>query len=161
DANTEPERHLGSRQATRLRDRRSPAQQSALLRVRPLHRTAERHSVLRNASVPQTAGLSLPRENIGVVANRGWDGSISWRQQLESDVSFEATFNGGYAQNKILFWDEAPGAPPWQQSTGFRMNTGLYYKAIGVFKDQAAVDAYQHWAGARPGDVIFEDVNGA
>src|SRR5216110_2531420 len=51
----------------------------------------------------QTAGLSLPRENIGVVANRGWDGSISWRQQLESDVSFEATFNGGYAQNKILF----------------------------------------------------------
>ncbi len=124
--------------------------------------TERRSGILywRNASVPQTAGLSLPRENIGVVANRGWDGSISWRQQLESDVSFEATFNGGYAQNKILFWDEAPGAPPWQQSTGFRMNTGLYYKAIGVFKDQAAVDAYPHWAGARPGDVIFEDVNG-
>ncbi len=124
--------------------------------------TERRSGILywRNASVPQTAGLSLPRENIGVVANRGWDGSISWRQQLESDVSFEATFNGGYAQNKILFWDEAPGAPPWQQSTGFRMSTGLYYKAIGVFKDQAAVDAYPHWAGARPGDLIFEDVNG-
>src|SRR5207247_9820096 len=124
--------------------------------------TERRSGILywRNASVPQTAGLSLPRENIGEVANRGWDGSISWRQQLAGDASFEVTFNGGQAQNKILFWDEAPGAPPWQRSTGSRMNTGLYYRAIGVFRDQAAVDAYPHWAGARPGDIIFEDVNG-
>ena len=35
----------------------------------------------------------------------------------------------------------------------------LYYNAIGIFKDQAAIDAYPHWAGAVPGDVIFEDVN--
>ena len=40
------------------------------------------------------------------------------------------------------------------------MNAGLYYKAIGIFSDQAAVDAYPHWAKARPGDIIFEDVNG-
>src|SRR5690606_15634054 len=39
------------------------------------------------------------------------------------------------------------------------MNTGLYYRAIGIFSDQAAVDAYPHWAGARPGAVIFEEVN--
>src|SRR6266581_5388033 len=123
--------------------------------------TERRDNILafRNASVPQTAGLSLPRENIGVVANRGWDGSVTWRQQLASDASFEVTFNGGYAQNKILFWDESPGAPPWQRSTGYRMSTGLFYKAIGVFKDQAAVDAYPHWAGARPGDIIFADVD--
>ena len=123
--------------------------------------TERRSNILwfRNASVPQTAGLSLPRENIGEVANRGYDGSITWRQQLAGDVSYEVTFNGGYAQNRILFWDETPGAPPWQRSTGYRMNTGLYYKAIGVFKDQAAVDAYPHWAGARPGDIIFADVD--
>jgi hypothetical protein len=40
------------------------------------------------------------------------------------------------------------------------MSTGLYYRAIGVFKDSAAVANYPHWAGARPGDLIFEDVNG-
>src|SRR5437588_5383624 len=90
--------------------------------------TERRSNILwfRNASVPQTAGLSLPRENIGEVANRGYDGSITWRQQLAGDVSYEVTFNGGYAQNRILFWDETPGAPPWQRSTGYRMNTGLY-----------------------------------
>jgi len=126
--------------------------------------TERRNNILsfRNASVPQTAGLSLPRENIGIVDNRGWDGSITWRQQLASDASFEVTFNGGYAQNKILFWDESPGAPPWQRSTGYRMNTGLYYKAIGIFKDQAAVDAapvYRVGGTPRPGDIIFADVD--
>src|SRR5438132_4073934 len=126
--------------------------------------TERRDNILafRNASVPQTTGLSLPRENIGVVANRGWDGSVTWRQQLASDASFEVTFNGGYAQNKILFWDESPGAPPWQRSTGYRMNTGLYYKAIGVFKDWAEVNASPRvgvMAAARPGDIIFADVD--
>ena len=38
------------------------------------------------------------------------------------------------------------------------MNTNLVYKAIGIFEDQEAVDAYPSWVGARPGDVIFEDV---
>src|SRR5690606_34218385 len=113
----------------------------------------------RNASVPQTTGLSLPRENIGEVSSWGYDGSLGWRQQLAADASFDVTFNAGYSQNKIDFWDESPGAPEWQRSTGRRMNTGLFYNAIGVFEDQAAVDAYPHWNGARPGDIIFEDVN--
>lgn len=39
------------------------------------------------------------------------------------------------------------------------MNSSLYYQAIGIFRDQAAVDAYPSWAGARPGDIIYEDVN--
>ena len=39
------------------------------------------------------------------------------------------------------------------------MNAGLNYVAIGVFKDDAAVAAYPHWAGAQPGDIIFKDVN--
>jgi TonB-linked SusC/RagA family outer membrane protein len=114
----------------------------------------------RNASVPQTTGLSLPRENIGKVASSGFDGSIVWRQPLGSDISYSVSLNGGYAQNKIKFWDEAPGAPDWQKSTGSRMSTGLYYNAIGVFEDDAAVDAYPHWSGARPGDIIFEDIDG-
>jgi TonB-linked SusC/RagA family outer membrane protein len=113
----------------------------------------------RNASVPVTTGLSLPRENIGEVKSWGFDGSITWREQRTRDVSYNVTLNFGYAQNRIDFWDEAPGAPAWQRSTGSRMNTDLYYRAIGVFKDQAAVDAYAHLPGARPGDIIFEDVN--
>jgi hypothetical protein len=110
--------------------------------------------------VPQMTGLNLPRENIGRVASWGYDGSIGWGQNVGADASFDVTFNGGYAQNRIEFWDEAPGAPDWQRSTGSRMNTGLYYRALGVFADEAAVNAHPHWNGARPGDIIFADVDG-
>ena len=122
----------------------------------------QRNDILwqRNASVPQMTGLSLPRENIGKVSSWGYDGSLSWRQELAGDASLDVMINGGYAQNKIKFWDETPGAPDWQRSTGSRMGTSLYYRSMGVFQDQAAVDSYPHWNGARPGDVIFEDVNG-
>ena len=122
----------------------------------------------RNASVPQTAGLSLPRENIGQVSSWGYDGSLGWREQLASDVSYDVTFNFGHARNRIDYWDEPPGLPPWQRSTGMPMcvsvsscpsSDGLLYVAIGVFKDSAAL-AYPHKAGARPGDIIFKDVNG-
>ena len=39
------------------------------------------------------------------------------------------------------------------------MNADLNYVAIGIFKDDDAVAAYPHWAGAQPGDIIFKDVN--
>lgn len=114
----------------------------------------------RNASIPRSSGLELPRENIGEVRSWGYDGSITWRQQLGSDFFYDVTLTGGYATNEIKFWDEPPGAPEWQRSTGAKMNTGLFYRAIGVFSDQDEVDSTPSWPGARPGDLIFEDVNG-
>jgi len=112
----------------------------------------------RNASVPTSTGLNLPRENIGKVANQGYNFNVKYSNHSKK-LHYSVGVNGGYAKNKIIFWDETPGVPIYQQSTGHPMNTGLYYKAIGIFKDQAAVDAYPHWDGARPGDIIFKDVN--
>ena len=112
----------------------------------------------RNASVPASSGLSLPRENIGKVINQGFEIVLGYNNKV-GDFSYKVSVNGAFAKNKIKFWDETPGVPEYQKSTGKPMNGQLYYKAIGVFKDQAAVDAYPHWAGARPGDLIFEDVN--
>src|SRR5699024_449959 len=100
-----------------------------------------------------------PRENIGEVKSWGYDGSISWQEQVNSDFMYEIGMNLSYAENKIQYWDEPPGAPEWQKSTGAPMNTGLYYKAIGVFETQEDVDNYPHWQGARPGDIKFKDIN--
>jgi hypothetical protein len=47
----------------------------------------------------------------------------------------------------------------WQRNTGRQWNTGLYYLADGIFHTQEEVDAYPHWAGARPGDIKFVDYN--
>jgi len=113
----------------------------------------------RNASVPGSSGLTLPDENIGEVVNRGAEFQLGYNGG-KGEFKYALSANVSLNKNKIRFWDETPGVPDYQQSTGRPMNTKLYYKATGIFRDQAAVDAYPHWAGARPGDVIFEDVNG-
>lgn len=113
----------------------------------------------RNASVPQSTGLSLPQENIAKVANSGFEVQLGYRNQ-KNDFTYAVSVNGSKAKNEIKFWDEPPGGPEYQQSTGHPMNAGLYYEAIGIFNDQEEVDSYPHWGNARPGDIKFKDVNG-
>jgi hypothetical protein len=95
----------------------------------------------RNASVPESSGLSLPRENIGEVVNQGYDFQLSYNNQV-GDFIYRASVNGGYQKNHIEFWDETPGIPEYQKSTGRPMNAQLNYQVIGVFNDQADIDAY-------------------
>jgi TonB-linked SusC/RagA family outer membrane protein len=125
--------------------------------------------IKRNASIPNSTGLTLPPENIGQVQNQGFEAMVGYHGDI-AGLQYDLSVNGSYSRNKVVFWDETPGIPVYQQSTGKPMpsydqnsrtfSTDLYYQAIGIFKDQAAVDAYPHWAGAAPGDVIFKDVNG-
>ncbi|GAA4442484.1 TonB-dependent receptor [Pontibacter saemangeumensis] len=115
-------------------------------------------------SVPQTTGMTLPRQNIGEVANKGWEFLVGYNNQI-GDVAFSVSANGGYAKNEILFWDEAPGAPAHQRSTGMPMGTGLRYEFDGVFVDQADIDSnpldYSDIVGTlRPGDMKYKDVSG-
>ncbi len=115
--------------------------------------------ITRNASIPTTAGFTPPRENIGKVSNRGFDFGINYNNKV-GQVTYQIGFNGGYSKNRIDFWDEPSGLPDYQKSTGYPIGSTLYYKAIGIFRDSAAVNKYPHLDGARPGDVIFADVNG-
>lgn len=134
-----------------------------------------RSSILwfRNASIPQSAGLRLPAENIGKVANKGYEFKVAYNDRI-GEMSFNVSVNGGYAKNKILFWDETPGRPPYQLSTGkpipnnvFASDDMLLYQYDGVFKDQKEVDEntldYSGVGGAGklfPGSMKFKDVNG-
>ncbi|SFT78864.1 TonB-linked outer membrane protein, SusC/RagA family [Algoriphagus locisalis] len=118
----------------------------------------------RNASVPESTGLSLPAENIGEVENKGFDLNLGVRGG-KGEFQWSASVNGGYAKNSILFWDESPGAPEWQQSTGRPMNTGLVYQYAGVFPDQASIDSETLDYSAitnnlRPGDMKYVDYDG-
>ncbi|MDW7693748.1 SusC/RagA family TonB-linked outer membrane protein [Flammeovirgaceae bacterium SG7u.111] len=119
---------------------------------------------IRNASIPQTTGLSLPAENIGELQNKGFDFMVGFNKQ-SGEFTYKISANGSYAKNKILFWDEAPGAPEWQQSTGHPINTGLYYLNDGVFATQAEIDAENLDYNAisnnlRPGDMKYVDYDG-
>lgn len=115
--------------------------------------------IKRNASVPGTVGFEPPAENIGKTSNRGFDFSINYNNRA-GQLTYSVGLNGGYQKNRIDFWDEPAGGPSYQRTTGYPINSALYYKAIGIFHDQAEIEKYPHWSNARPGDVIFEDLAG-
>lgn len=113
----------------------------------------------RSESVPETAGFSLPRENIGKVNSQGFEGDVRFTQELSSDISYRVGANASYAKDEIVFFDEPEGREPWQQAEGNPMDTELYYIADGIWSDQSEIDNNPSWPGARPGDIRFRDVN--
>jgi len=114
----------------------------------------------RNASVPGFTGLTLPDENIAKVDNKGFEIDAGIHKNVSSDLHVDITGNFSYNHNEVVFMDEPVRNVPWQVRTGRPYGATLVYNCIGVFKDQAAVDAYPHWSGAKPGDLIFADTDG-
>lgn len=116
--------------------------------------------ITQTASVPDMTGLSgiLPDINLGKVRNHGFDFETTWNDH-SSALNYQIGLNGCYAKNKVIFFDEAEGAPDWQKQTGHPMESGLYYEAIGIFHNQEDLDKYPHLKEARTGDIIFKDVN--
>ncbi len=114
----------------------------------------------RDASVPNFTGLSLPNENIARVDNKGFEIDAGVHKNITNDFRIDLTGNFSWNHNEVVFKDEPARAVAWQRETGHPYGAWLMYDAIGIFADQAAVDAYPHWTNAKPGDVIFRDVSG-
>lgn len=114
----------------------------------------------RDASVPGFTGLALPDENIAEVDNRGFEIIAGYHKEINNDFRLDLSGNIAYNHNEVVFMDEPERAVPWQQRTGHPYGATLLYNAIGIFADQAEVDALPSWTDAGPGDVIFEDVSG-
>lgn len=115
----------------------------------------------QSESVPDWTGLTgvLPDVNLGKVRNRGFDFQVAWNDRIGNDFIYRVSLNGGHAKNKIEFFDEAEGGLPWQVQTGHPMHSDLYYEVLGVFQTEEDLKKYPHMEGARPGDLIFKDVN--
>lgn len=121
----------------------------------------------RNASIPATSGIVnpynaqslVPSENIGSVESHGIEAVLGYDYSGE-DFNFGISGNLTYATNEVIFMDEAPGLPEYQQQTGRPMNTYLLYKTLGIFRSESELEDYPHVPGAQLGDLIYEDING-
>jgi TonB-linked SusC/RagA family outer membrane protein len=121
----------------------------------------------RNASLPGSSGIVnpygadplVPSENIGKVNSTGFEGTLGYNNSGK-DFKWGVSGNITYAKSKIIYIDEASGTLGYQRQTGGSLNTYLLYNAIGIFRTQADLDAYPHVAGAKVGDLKYEDYNG-
>ncbi|HVG14644.1 MAG TPA: TonB-dependent receptor [Chitinophagaceae bacterium] len=125
----------------------------------------------RTGSTPQSTGISqrLPPVNEGELQNTGWEFRVGYNGQVNRDFNYSVSVNGGYTKNKILYWNETPGVPEHQRTTGKSFGTSgvafLVYEYDGVFKDAAEIASnkidYSAIEGSlRPGDMKFKDISG-
>lgn len=115
--------------------------------------------ITRNASVPTYSGLSLPAENLGKVKNHGVELVASYRDRA-GDFEWGATGNLTFANNEVIYMDEAAKTPEWQRATGHPIDGITIYKALGIYQTQEQIDATPHLPGTKPGDLIYQDTNG-
>lgn len=115
--------------------------------------------ITRNASVPTYSGLSLPAENLGKVKNHGFEIVTSYRDRA-GDFEWGATGNVTYANNEVIYMDEAANTPQWQKATGHPIDGMIMYKALGIYQTQEEIDATPHLSGTKPGDLQYQDTNG-
>lgn len=118
-------------------------------------------------STPGSSGITelLPPVNAGEVENKGFEYNIGYNGKAGKDLQFRFGLNGGYAQNKVIFMDEIPGAPDYQLMEGKPIGAYLVYEADGVFLNQAEIDAENLDYSAvtsrlLPGDLKFKDTDG-
>lgn len=107
--------------------------------------------------------------NYADILNTGIEFSIVWQDKITNKFSYSVNANITYNKNKMnsisaagaSYYDGKFSDTPTITRTTVGHSIGEFfgYKAIGVFQNQAQIDATPHLPGAIPGDLIFEDVS--
>jgi TonB-linked SusC/RagA family outer membrane protein len=126
----------------------------------------ETDGILLNLPIPRTLGLGASvRQNAGVVRNTGWEASLTWRER-RGDLDYSVGLNMYDNRNEVI---DLAGTGPfidgrWLTEEGYSIGTMWGYQALGLFRDQADVDAHADQTGLSPltgpGDIKFLDANG-
>lgn len=119
-----------------------------------------RSDILTTAAsvVPGYTGLTLPDENIGIVENNGFELILSHTNN-QHKLQYNISGNLAFARNKVIYGNAQPGLETYQLAKGHPIGAGLYYKAIGIFKDEADINSIPHLPGTIPGDIKYADIN--
>lgn len=132
--------------------------------------------ILKDFPIPDYIGLDRPLANLGEVQNTGVDFELGYRKKI-GDFNVSVNGNVSFFKNQInalapnLEFETVSGVQSLEggvQRNQVGHSVGEFYgfHHLGIFQNQAQVDSYVGSGGApiqpdaRPGDFIWEDVNG-
>ncbi|UOE46529.1 TonB-dependent receptor [Mucilaginibacter sp. SMC90] len=125
-----------------------------------------RNNILATSQlIPGFIGLpQIPAVNAGITDNRGYEISLTHRNEFGKKQGYSITINYAYAHNKILFYAQPdyPGRE-WQALKGTSINEIYGYTAVGLFKNQEDIDnspSQSSLGVTKPGDIKYKDLNG-
>jgi TonB-linked SusC/RagA family outer membrane protein len=123
----------------------------------------------RNVSLPNTYGGTFPEENLNKDRVQGIEISLT-HQNTISGVYYSVSGNLTYSQSRNVYVERAPFTDSWDYYQGQTVgrNSGIVktYNVIGQYKSLEEIANAPVRNGslgnqyARPGDYIYEDVNG-
>ncbi|MBN8787204.1 MAG: TonB-dependent receptor [Terrimonas sp.] len=132
--------------------------------------------LISRGTVPALQGVPLgniPKVNMGIVDNRGYEIEVSYNKKLSKNFSFMVKGNLGYNHNTVKFYDEPISDDSYAyryRTTGFSLGQAWGYKidysnGNGYFNSQQELDAYlakttYGFGTPRVGDFIYQDLNG-
>lgn len=121
-------------------------------------------------SYPSTFGAQLPELNINSTDDRGFELTLTHRNKIGNDFTYNIAGSVSYAREKYRRWSESPYEDPDEiriyQKTGKYTNRWIGYKSDGLFMSREDIDNHpvdQDQAGnstLRPGDIKYIDLNG-
>ncbi len=105
-------------------------------------------------------GFSAPYTNDGEVNNYGFEAKLDFNRKF-GDVDVRLGGNILFTQNEIMNMGEEPKAFDNLVETGGPLKQTRGLIALGLFKDQAEIDASpaQNFTTTRPGDIKYLDLN--
>lgn len=122
----------------------------------------------RDASIPGFLGYtSDPYGNVGIVDNKGFDGSVEYTKAIDENWVVAVRGNVTYNENKWIESDQPEQAYPWMNQRGASITGRRGFTATGLYT-QAEIDDIKRWESltdadkqntARPFPVQFGEVS--
>ncbi|MDR0688240.1 MAG: TonB-dependent receptor [Prevotellaceae bacterium] len=120
---------------------------------------------MRYNTIPVESGISsslIPYANLGKVDNEGIDISVDYNHAfLNNELIVNVRGSFTYAKNTLIDRDEPLLAHEYMSDLGKPLNRNKGLVALGLFKDQAEIDASptQTFSTVLPGDIKYADLN--
>ncbi len=120
-------------------------------------------NLLLDRPIPTTTGFTSVTQNVGEVENRGIDLTLNTLNFKNRNLAWTSTFTVGFVKNKVL---KLVGGVPLEAGFDNRVAEGqpigsfFGHKTLGIFQNQAEIDAAPTQSNAAPGDIRFADISG-
>lgn len=120
----------------------------------------------RPGTIPASYGVaseSVPRANLGIMNNKGYEISMGWTQS-SSKISYSINAQMSYAKNKVVYNAEALNPYPYMNSSGYSFGQYKGFVSDGFYNTPAELNNRPSLSyngnQAALGDIRYKDING-
>ncbi len=117
------------------------------------------NDILLRLDIPTMIGLTAPYQNAGIVENKGWDLTASYRNKA-GDLNYGVALNLSDVRNKVVDMRGISRSDRQVNNEGYAIQSFFGYVADGFFQSAAEVaDHATQFGNVAAGDIRYMDFN--